>query len=67
MLSRTIVSLGTLNDVSPELLENLVILDISYLREYYNRINQQGDIHIPTQCPHCNAQFAVELELAGEL
>jgi hypothetical protein len=66
MLSRTIVRLGSLNYVSPDLLENLVLLDISYLREYYNRINQQGDIHIPAQCPHCNAQFAVELALAGE-
>jgi hypothetical protein len=66
MLSRTIVRLGSLNHVSPELLESFTILDISYLREYYNRINQQGDIQIPTQCPHCNAQFAVELELAGE-
>lgn len=66
MLSRTIVKLGSLDYVSPELLENLVLLDISYLREYYNQINQQGDIHIPAQCPQCNTQFAVELELAGE-
>ena len=66
MLSRTIVRLGSLEYVSPELLENLFLLDIAYLREYYNRINQQGDIYIPTQCPQCNNQFAVELELAGE-
>ncbi|MCY7368827.1 MAG: phage tail assembly protein [Chamaesiphon sp.] len=66
MLSRTIVKLGSLDYVSPALLENLVLLDISYLREYYNQINQQGDIHIPAQCPQCNAQFSVELELAGE-
>ncbi|MFB2769522.1 phage tail assembly protein [Pelatocladus sp. BLCC-F211] len=67
MLSRVIIRLGSLNYVSPDLLEGLVILDISYLREFYNRINQQGDAHILTQCPHCNAQFAVQLELAGEL
>jgi hypothetical protein len=66
MLSRVITRLGSFNYVSPDLLENLPILDISYLREYYNRINQQGDIQIPAQCPHCNAQFGVELELAGE-
>ncbi|MCY7367873.1 MAG: phage tail assembly protein [Chamaesiphon sp.] len=66
MLSRTIVRLGSLNYVSPELLENLILLDISYLREYYNRINQQRNVHIPAQCPQCSTQFAVELELAGE-
>ncbi len=66
MLSRVITRLGSLNYVSPDLLENLPILDISYLREYYNRINHQGSAHIPAQCPHCNTEFAVELELAGE-
>ena len=66
MLSRVITRLGSFNSVSPDLLENLSIIDISYLREYYNRVNQQGDIQIPTQCPHCHTQFAVELELAGE-
>ena len=66
MLSRVITRLGSLTYVSPDLLENLPILDISYLREYYNRINQQGDTKIPAECPHCNTNFAVNLELAGE-
>ncbi|BAY73925.1 hypothetical protein NIES25_03330 [Nostoc linckia NIES-25] len=66
MLARVIVRLGSLNSVSPELLEGLLVHDIAYLREFYNRINQQGNAHIPTQCPHCNTEFSVELELAGE-
>ncbi|MEC4814786.1 MAG: phage tail assembly protein [Scytonema sp. PMC 1069.18] len=66
MLSRVITRLGSLNYVSPDLLENLILPDISYLRELYNRINQQGNAFIPTQCPHCNNQFSVKLELAGE-
>ncbi|MCF2150353.1 phage tail assembly protein [Desmonostoc muscorum LEGE 12446] len=66
MLARVITRLGSLNSVSPELLEGLLLHDIAYLREFYNRINQQGDVHIPAQCPHCNTQFSVELELAGE-
>ncbi|RCJ20509.1 hypothetical protein A6S26_26195 [Nostoc sp. ATCC 43529] len=66
MLARVIVRLGSLNSVTTELLEGLVLHDIAYLREFYNRINQQGNAHIPTQCPHCNTQFSVELELAGE-
>lgn len=66
MLSRVITRLGSLNSVSPELLEGLLLHDIAYLREFYNRINQQSNTLIPTQCPHCNNQFSVELELAGE-
>ncbi|BCL35098.1 phage tail assembly protein [Nostoc sp. MS1] len=64
MLSRVITRLGSFNTVSLDVLEGLLLHDIAYLREFYNRINQQGNIHIPTQCPHCNTQFSVELELA---
>jgi len=66
MLSRVITRLGSLTSVSPKLIEGLVIQDIAYLREFYTRVNQQGDVHIPAQCPHCNAQFTVELILTGE-
>ncbi|MBD2343806.1 phage tail assembly protein [Anabaena subtropica] len=66
MLSQVISRLGSFNSVSPELLEGLLLRDISYLREFYNRINQLGKPHIPTQCPYCNSEFSVSLELAGE-
>lgn len=66
MLSRVITRLGSLTSVAPELLERLILRDIAYLREFYNRVNQQGNAHIPTQCPHCNTDFSVELELSGE-
>jgi hypothetical protein len=66
MFSRVITRLGSLTAVAPEQLEGLFSRDLAYLREFYNRINQQGDAHIPTQCPECNAQFAVELALSGE-
>ncbi|MCC5659013.1 phage tail assembly protein [Nostoc sp. XA010] len=66
MLSRVITRLGSLTSVSANLLEGLVVSDLAYLREFYNRVNQQGNTHIPTECPHCNAKFLVELELAGE-
>lgn len=66
MLSRVITRLGSLSSVTPNLLEGLTVIDLAYLREFYNRVNQQGNTHIPTQCPHCNNQFSVEFQLAGE-
>jgi len=66
MLSRVITCLGSLSSVTPELLEDLFSRDLGYLREFYNRINQQGDAYIPVECPNCNRQFQVELSLAGE-
>lgn len=66
MLARVITRLGSLTSLTPELLESLFTRDLAYLREFYNRINQQGDPYIPVQCPQCNSQFKVELALAGE-
>lgn len=66
MLSRVITRLGSLSSVTPELLEGLFTRDLAYLREFYNRINQDGDAYIPVQCPNCSSQFEVELSLSGE-
>ncbi|NJM20135.1 MAG: phage tail assembly protein [Richelia sp. RM2_1_2] len=66
MLSRVIVRLGELTILTPELLENLFIHDLAYLREFYNRINQQGSTDIPVQCPQCGTNFKQELVLSGE-
>ncbi|MDJ0726156.1 MAG: phage tail assembly protein [Prochloraceae cyanobacterium] len=63
-LSRSIVRLGSLSAVSPQQLENLYVLDLAYLREFYNRINQHGDACIAVECPHCKRQYSVELELS---
>jgi hypothetical protein len=66
MLAQVITQLGTLTNLSAQQLEGLFALDLSYLREFYNRINQSNQAQIPTQCPACQHPFAVELTLAGE-
>lgn len=67
MLSLVITSLGDLSVVTPEKLENLFTYDLAYLKEFYNRINQQGSASIPVKCPRCNEKFNLEFELSGEL
>jgi len=67
MLSRVITRLGSLATVTPERLENLFTQDLAYLRELYNRINQQGEASLLVECPACNHQFEVEFALSGEL
>jgi hypothetical protein len=66
LLARVITRLDNLPSITPELLENLFSLDLAYLREFFNRINQQEDANIPVQCPSCNSHFKVELALSGE-
>ena len=65
-LARCITHLGTLTSVTPELLEELSVLDLAYLREFYNRINQHQQATIEAECPHCRHQLSLELALAGE-
>ncbi|MDX2100074.1 MAG: phage tail assembly protein, partial [Leptolyngbyaceae cyanobacterium bins.59] len=64
MLARVIIRLGTLPSITAEALENLFSLDLAYLREFYNRVNHEGDATLPVQCPLCNGQFNVELALS---
>ncbi len=66
MLARVITRLGSLDSVTPDLLEGLFTRDLAYLREFYNRVNQQGEALVAAQCPQCNCNFALELVLAGE-
>ncbi|MFH7242452.1 MAG: phage tail assembly protein [Spirulina sp.] len=66
MLSQVIIRLGDLVTLTPTVLEELFTVDLSYLREFYNRINQSGEAHIPAQCPQCQHAFNLELALAGE-
>ena len=39
--SRSLVRLGTLSVISPELLERLFLVDYAYLQDFYRQINQQ--------------------------
>lgn len=66
-LSQVITRLGSVSAVTPELLENLFVLDLAYLREFYNQINQQNEISVATQCPQCSHSFKARMALSGEL
>jgi hypothetical protein len=66
MFSQVITKLGTISSITPEVLENLFSRDLGYLREFYNRINQQGNAEIAVCCPNCNNKFGAELVLSGE-
>ena len=66
MFAQVITQLGTLTQLIPEQLEGLFTKDLAYLREFYNRINQQESAMIATQCPLCQHGFNVELILSGE-
>lgn len=66
LLSRVITKLGSLQTINPKVIENLFASDLSYLQEFYRKINQNGTDKIKTTCPKCEHQFEVEVEPLGE-
>jgi hypothetical protein len=41
-LSRVVTKLGSLERVTPEVIESLPVSDLTYLQDFYRRINQHG-------------------------
>ncbi|SRR6266446_311652 len=66
LLSRVITRLGDVRDINPGVIEKLFAADLSYLQDFYNRINGNGSSKHGVVCPHCNEKFDLELETSGE-
>lgn len=65
LLSRVITKLGTIKEVNADVIENLFSADLSYLQEFYRRINEDGTAVVKTSCPHCNNEFDFDLGSLG--
>ena len=67
LLSRVVVKLGTVKQITPKTIEGLFIEDLAFLQEFYNQINGNSNGHIQTECPQCHHQYEVEAAGLGEL
>ena len=66
LLSRVVTKLGSLSDINPRIMEGLFVTDLSYLQEFYRRINEQGNSRVKAVCPKCENEFEVEIAGPGE-
>ncbi len=66
LFSRVIKKLGNLSSLTPQDVENLFASDLSFLQDFYRRINENGTGKIETTCPKCEHKFEVEIESPGE-
>jgi hypothetical protein len=66
LLSRVITRLGSLEAINPKVIEGLFAADLSYLQEFYNRINGNGSRALKVVCPNCRHDFVMEPERPGE-
>ncbi|WP_245939701.1 phage tail assembly protein [Stenomitos frigidus] len=67
LLSRVITRLGTVQNITPKLIEGLFSGDLIFLQDFYQRINQNGHSRLQVTCPHCQGEFQVETAPLGEL
>jgi hypothetical protein len=65
LLSRVIIKLGNLPEVTTGVIENLFAADLAYLQAFYRQINEQGTSVLALNCPECEAQFEVDLADLG--
>lgn len=65
LLSRVVTRLGSVESVSPHVIENLYVADLAYLQDLYERVNQRGADVVDAVCPACNEQFVVEHDVMG--
>lgn len=66
LLSRVITKLGSMETVNTKVMESMFASDLSYLQDFYGRINENGAGKIRTKCPKCEHEFKTETEPPGE-
>lgn len=67
LLSRVVTKLGTIDNVSPHVIENLFVSDLAYLQDLYERVNERGADAVETVCPDCGEEFEVEVGTGASL
>lgn len=66
LLAQVITSLGSITNITPEVIEEMFAADIAYLQDFYRRINDVESPVLVTTCPNCQHRFEVEVPLLGE-
>jgi hypothetical protein len=61
LLSRVIVRLGELPQVTPQMVERLFAADLAYLEDVYQRLNSHESVVLGAACPHCGGRFDIQV------
>ena len=65
LLSQVIVKLGTLPQMTTNVIENLFAPDLAYLQAFYRQINEQGVTTITVPCAACQHENEVDIAALG--
>ncbi len=61
LLARTVTRLGTLTQVTPDVVERLYAADFDHLQRLYERVNSDADSVGIVSCPACDHRFEVDM------
>jgi len=61
LLARTVTKIGTVTEITPELVEGLFAADFDHLQRLYERINTDEEAVGVVACPSCAHEFEVDL------
>ncbi|NWG22613.1 MAG: phage tail assembly protein [Chloroflexi bacterium] len=64
LLSRVITRLGSINAVTPAIVERLFATDFLYLQDLYMQVNAASTQIVETQCPSCGTRFTLDVGIA---
>jgi len=67
LLARVITRIGTITDVTRDLVEGLYAADFDHLQRLYERINADGEAVGSVSCPACAHAFEVDLSEIGDV
>lgn len=67
LLARVITHLGTLERVTPSMIERMFSADVAFLQDMYQQINELDNRVIQVGCPNCGHEYEVTIPFLGEL
>ena len=60
VLSRVIKKIGEITSINPKIIESLFASDLSYLQDFYQKINASGTSKVSITCPKCEHKYEIE-------
>jgi hypothetical protein len=61
LLSRVLTELGSVEPITPKVIEGMYAVDLAFLQDLYRRINQEGHTHAAVTCPSCAHEFTIDV------
>ena len=61
ILSRVVTQIGSLHKITPEMVEQFFVQDLTYLQDLYNRINQIDTPTYEGDCPDCGKMVKIPI------